>query len=1010
MRNKVLAFTVVFVMLFSMVMTAVPAMTVSAAAGSVAISDAAGLRAIANSAASMSGTYHLTQDIALTGNWTPLGHGSVLRNFSGTLDGRGFKITGLNVNRTGERSGLFRTTHNATIKDLTIELAANGTIRATLNYSGALAGSIYGSSKITNVTINGNNATVSANSYAGGLAGSIGNNSIISNSQVNNLNVTGTNYIGGFVGALYYPGSRIYDSFVNSRGSAFTSNITSTYGTVGGFAGIVYDAAEIHRSGAFNAKVEATGSLPFVLYGAGGFLGELAGSALISEAFAENVDVIGKAGVGNNVGGFVGSMYYRSAITNAYAQGGTVTNSGSSGLDRGTGGFVGRHDMTHSSSNGITNAYTAVTLNSTAGNTGSFTGNGIHNTARYGGTNYYDNQKLTGSAIGKGSGTPAASLPVGRATAPMKVTTIMGNPLVQASHDVYVGWNYRDIWTFEAGANNDYPILRLGAGGGTVPGGCDCGNGGACTCGPNCDCVNCGCGNCGGGSCDCGSGGACTCGPNCNCGSDCGCGTCGGGNCTCGGGNCECEPGSGCGCDGGGCDCGPGGGNCTCEPGGNCNCGHGCNCPNCGGECNCCGDCNENCKKKLPWEEKCCKDCKCKPDLPTPEKSVKDKADAWQKHISENVGQTADFRVTSVVPNLISHYITTSAGDEAVWYEDYTFVMTDTMSGGLTFNPNSIKIGVAAATSTSIDNAITVPAANYSVSYRTRSVGGAWSATSTSLAADYNTAENNKGTIVEMEIKFNNLIDFFKDGAGSALASSRYFIFEYSAALNEFAIQDNNSGRNEVFLKYGTDPDNLFETFTIETVVFTLELDVFKYAVEGEEGARKALAGAEFVLLSGASGNQAVSFTGDNGSYRYNGTVTIADLNNIGGIPAAAVIVSPAAGIINLEGLAAGTYRLVEIKAPDGYNKLENPISVIIDYNTKLVNNKLQINQILVNTVGDGRVEIENKPFILPPTGGIGRVLFYVIGGGLLFGTVTILFVRSRMKKPEDDDTATSLT
>ena len=506
------------------------------------------------------------------------------------------------------------------------------------------------------------------------------------------------------------------------------------------------------------------------------------------------------------------------------------------------------------------------------------------------------------------------------------------------------------------------------------------------------------------GICDCVNGGVCTCdGVVCEClpiGNGCGCGSaCTCSACNCSPGSCECPP-----PEGGGCEC-ENGGECTCEPG-ECDCGGGTGYI----DCDCCEKCGPECKDKLPWEEKCCDYCNCKPDLPTPEKSVKDKNEAWQKHISENVGQTADFRVTSVVPNLISQYITTSAGDEAVWYDDYTFIMTDTMSGGLTFDPNSIKIGVAAATSTSIDDAITVPSSNYSITYRTRSVGGVWSATSTSLAADYNTAENNRGTIVEMEIKFNNLIDFFKDGAGSALASSRYFIFEYSAALNEFAIQDNNSGRNEVFLKYGTDPDNLFETFTIETVVFTLELDVFKYAVEGEEGARKALAGAEFVLLSGASGNQAVSFTGDNGSYRYNGTVTIADLNNIGGIPAAAVIVSPAAGIINLEGLAAGTYRLVEIKAPDGYNKLENPISVIIDYNTKLVNNKLQINQILVNTVGDGRVEIENKPFILPPTGGIGRVLFYVIGGGLLFGTVTILFVRSRMKKPEDDDTATSLT
>ena len=79
------------------------------------VSNATELAAISND---LSGSYILTADITLTGDWIPI------VGFTGTLDGNGHIISGLKVNQstTAER-GLFSTANGATIKKLGIENA-----------------------------------------------------------------------------------------------------------------------------------------------------------------------------------------------------------------------------------------------------------------------------------------------------------------------------------------------------------------------------------------------------------------------------------------------------------------------------------------------------------------------------------------------------------------------------------------------------------------------------------------------------------------------------------------------------------------------------------------------------------------------------------------------------------------------------------------------------------------------------------------------------------------------
>ena len=118
------------------------------------------------------------------------------------------------------------------------------------------------------------------------------------------------------------------------------------------------------------------------------------------------------------------------------------------------------------------------------------------------------------------------------------------------------------------------------------------------------------------------------------------------------------------------------------------------------------------------------------------------------------------------------------------------------------------------------------------------------------------------------------------------------------------------------------------------------------------------------------------------------------------------VLITPADGTINVIGLDAGTYSLLEIEAPDGYNKLTAPVSVSINIGVDETNNEIKE---MSGTVSQGTVKytidtatatvtIPNyQGNVLPSTGGIGTTLFYVIGGLLAAGAVVLLVTKKRM-------------
>lgn len=113
----------------------------------------------------------LTANIDLENEaWTPIGIGEDTRNqdlpYSGTFDGNGHTISGLNVNYRNKNGGLFCYVKSATIKNLTVAGSVTHSSGDGVDYGGIVG--CADSSTIENCT---NRCTVTGNWYAGGIVG-----------------------------------------------------------------------------------------------------------------------------------------------------------------------------------------------------------------------------------------------------------------------------------------------------------------------------------------------------------------------------------------------------------------------------------------------------------------------------------------------------------------------------------------------------------------------------------------------------------------------------------------------------------------------------------------------------------------------------------------------------------------------------------------------------------------------------------------------------------------------
>ena len=366
-------------------------------------------------------------------------------------------------------------------------------------------------------------------------------------------------------------------------------------------------------------------------------------------------------------------------------------------------------------------------------------------------------------------------------------------------------------------------------------------------------------------------------------------------------------------------------------------------------------------------------------------KQIKKHNEEYGKGTSVSIGDTVTFKITTVVP---SHTL----------YTDYTYYVEDVMHDGLVLDVDSIKV------------------------YQN----------DTELEGDFTLTTTGLSEGVDFKVDFTALMnDDDKYEIGDEL------VIIYDAKVTN-AIQAQKANQNTAKLTYSNDPTAPTSTGSVSDVanVYSYQFVFTKFA-EDTHGVltNVRLAGAEFKLFrvvegqedqlitfttieknheSTEEGGQATTYTqyvvaeGNTGSIdtltthnEGKATISLGHLNMGGHL-----------GDVSIFGLAEGTYKLVETKAPDGYVIADKPFEIKIEDQIGELGSVGTLTVIgqydgeignIVNTNGIAEsiltvwAEITNRPgSALPETGGIGTTLFTVLGVILMAGAVAFFISRKR--------------
>ena len=288
-----------------------------------------------------------------------------------------------------------------------------------------------------------------------------------------------------------------------------------------------------------------------------------------------------------------------------------------------------------------------------------------------------------------------------------------------------------------------------------------------------------------------------------------------------------------------------------------------------------------------------------------------------------------------------------------------SYVLHDTMAKGLAFNEKSVTV----------------------LLMRDPTTGGSTYGGNLTPDTDYELVTSTSDTCT-FEIKFH-----------TALKPYDYIRVDYSATVTADAVIGTAGNDNKAVLTYGN--NSTTESSTTKTYVW--EMGVRKFANLGTGKEDTPLAEAEFQLYKKDGDTQKYAKfveTSTTSVYKLTGWTNNAT--------EAIKVKTPANGNITFEGLDAGTYYLEETTAPVGYNKLPDPITVVIDRGTLPTVASQTISYTVKygdTTADDHVVRVENKAgTVLPSTGGIGTTLFYVIGGGLMVAAIVLLVTKKRME------------
>ena len=313
-----------------------------------------------------------------------------------------------------------------------------------------------------------------------------------------------------------------------------------------------------------------------------------------------------------------------------------------------------------------------------------------------------------------------------------------------------------------------------------------------------------------------------------------------------------------------------------------------------------------------------------------------------------NIGDVVTYNVKGVIP-------------DTTGYDQYQYIIHDELSTGLDF--------VNDTTGTALGEAAT-----------TVNVKVAFGADVTDEGTAPTTATLDSTNKRKMSLDLSAWVK-----ANQTNNKGKEFTVTYYAKVNKDAIV---TEKNKAQLEYGNKPGETTTTTPSEAKTPTYPLDINKIKKETEE----KLAGAKFSLYTSEedakNGENAIKVSGSNGNYVVDPASTTTEFESAKSIDGKKYN-------LHVNGLAAGDYWLVETKAPEGFNKLTNPIKVTI---TKAGDTEWTVSKDNAEET-DKIIDIENSTgSLLPSTGGRGAIVFAVIAALLVFG-VAVSFIRDKRKE-----------
>lgn len=227
------------------------------------------------------------------------------------------------------------------------------------------------------------------------------------------------------------------------------------------------------------------------------------------------------------------------------------------------------------------------------------------------------------------------------------------------------------------------------------------------------------------------------------------------------------------------------------------------------------------------------------------------------------------------------------------------------------------------------------------------------------VKADGTTTKDIKSNVTVSDVVDNVFAVTLNDAVLKAADTYDYakVVVTYTATLNAGAVIGSEGNPNSAHISYIDSYNNSSSTEDTTVKVYTAKLNVLK--VDAANGTTP-LDGAEFTLYT----DEACETVAVNGA-----TVTTAD-----------------GGKASFTGLAAGTYYLKETNAPAGYTLNNEVFTIVVSANGTIQNE------------AEYTVTVEDSKVVVPQTGGMGTMIFTIVGLSLI-ACAGVLFVVVRRKK-----------